>query len=196
MNWCILRTAPRFTMRLAMSLAEDGFVAWTPIETRRVRIPRSNVRREARLPILPGFVFAGADDLIDLIMLADMPVKPRRGAGLRLPAHSPFSVMRHAGAIPIIKDEHLSSLRRLEERRQPKRRAAYAFPRGAVVKAAIEAKGFGGMVGVVLRSGPDRTVVQFPESSVFGRVEIPTFLLAEDGANGLQPKTGSAALAA
>jgi len=167
-----LRTSGRHTLRLAETLAKDGFGAWSPAETRQVRVPRKNARRELRVPILPSFVFAPASHLIDLLELAELPVKPRRGAGLLEPAHVSFSVMHLNDRIPVVSDRDLANLRRLEERRAPKRRAAYSFPRNA--QARVNDGLFGGLTGVVVRSTPAKTWIQFGGGFP---VELPTLLL-------------------
>ena len=174
-DWLILRCAGRHTMSLAASLAEDGFEVWTPVETRLIQIPRVNVKREVRLPIMPTYVFARAEHLIDLIQLADMTIKPRRGPGLRQRAHAGFSVLKAFGRIPVVADAHLTALRRLEQKLTPIKRAAYAFPKNA--KARVS-QGIGqGLVGVVVRSTPKSTVL----SILGGRdMEIPTSFLELD----------------
>jgi|SRR5689334_11957452 len=174
-SWCILRTAGRSTMKLAETLAKDGYEVWTPIETRMVRQPRANARREVRLPIMPTYVFARASHLVDLLQLAAMPVKPRRGAGLKEAAHSSFTVLHAFGRIPLVAERHLSELRRLEAKRTPIKRAAYSFPRNASAK--VKDGAFGGLVGVVVRSTPKSTVLRFGGGFP---VEIPTSLLSED----------------
>lgn len=176
-NWCILRTSGRHTLTLAESLAKDGFEVWTPVETRRIRIPRANARRDVTLPIMPSYVFARVAHLVDLLELAAMPVKPRRGKGLREPAHADFSVLHAFGKIPLVADRHLTELRRLEAKRTPVKRAAYSFPRNAT--ARVDGGIFGGMVGVVVRSTPSNTVLCFNGGFP---VEIPTSLLELDKA--------------
>jgi hypothetical protein len=174
--WCILRTSGRHTMSLAETLAKDGFDVWTPIETRKVWISSANVKREVRQAIMPSYVFARAEHLVDLLQLAAMPVKPRRGQGCREAAHAGFSVLHAFGRIPLVADHHLAELRKLEAKRTPVKRAAYSFPHNASAKVS---KGvFGGLVGVVIRSTPDATVLSFAGSFP---VTIPTSLLTLDG---------------
>jgi hypothetical protein len=158
-QWCILRTQGRTTISLAESLAKDGFEIWTPIETRTITVPRANVKRQVRLPIMPTYVFAGFDHLRDLLDLAAMPVRPRRGAGLMDAAHAAFHVMRCFGGIPVVEDHHLASLRRLESKRSPKKRAPYVLPKN--VGAKVTEGAFGGMVGRVIRSTPSSTMIDF-----------------------------------
>lgn len=175
-DWCILRTAGRDTMRLARTLAEDGFDVWTPIETRTMCVPRANVKREVQLPIMPRYVFARAGHLIDLLELAAMPVKPRRGARMRDPAHVGFSVLHCFGGIPLIADRHLVELRKIEVKRTPFRKAERALPIGIGVR--INGGSFGGLKGTVDKSNRGKTIVCLnPRFSV----EIPTSLLELDG---------------
>lgn len=172
-QWCILRTSGRTTIGLAETLAKDGFDVWTPIETRTIRVPRANAKREVRLPIMPSYVFAASNHLADLIQLGSMPVRPRRGAGLLDAAHAAFHVLRCFGGIPIIADTHLASLRRLEAKRTPVRRAPYAFPKDS--KARVRDGVFGGMTGVVVRSTPSCTLIDFGYAFP---AQIPTSLLS------------------
>lgn len=174
-GWCIIRCSGRHTLGLAESLAKDGYEVWTPVETRKVRIPRANVRREVKLPIMPSYVFARAHHLVDLLQLAEMPVKPRRGAGMREPAHSDFSVLHAFGRIPIVADRHLVELRKIEAKRTPIKRAAYSFPRDSA--ARVNDGAFGGLIGVVVRSTPAKTVLRFEGGFP---VEIATSLLSLD----------------
>lgn len=171
-GWCILRTSSRFTIPLAETLALDGYEVWTPIETRMVRVPRKNVKREVRLPIMPSYVFARAHQLIDLLIMEDLPSKPRRqGIG----AHADFSVMRAFGDIPTVPDPHLAALRRLEIKRTPKKKAEKTFVPGVTVK--VGGGSFAGMAGKVERSDAGYTLVAFNNRY---SVKIPTLLLRED----------------
>lgn len=157
-DWCILRCAGRSTLPLAESLAEDGFDVWTPVETITKRVPRANGRYKIEAPLMPRYLFARVAHLVDLIQLAGMSVKPRRGAGLRKPSHHDFSVLHAFGGIPLVPDDGLNDLRRLSARRTPIKPAAYAWPmNGRVrVKSGIAS----GLVGVVVRSTPSRTMVE------------------------------------
>lgn len=175
-DWCILRTSSRHTIPLSESLAEDGFEVWTPIETRQIRIPRKNVKREIRLPIMPSYVFAQAHHLIDLLQLADMPVKPRRTFGK--PAHAGFSVMHAFGdQIPLVRDQHLTKLRELEIKKTPKRKAERTFDAGIQVRVGEGGGSFSGMTGTVRKSDKGYTLVCFNDRYT---VKINTLLLSLD----------------
>lgn len=172
-QWCILRTSGRTTISLAETLAKDEYDVWTPIETRKITVPRANVKREVRLPIMPTYVFAASHHLGELLQLAGMPVRPRRGAGLLDAAHAAFHVLHCFGGIPIVDDRHLSNLRRLEAKRTPLRRAAYAFPQNS--KARVKDGAYGGMTGVVIRSTLDATTLDFGNG---WSTKIPTSILS------------------
>jgi hypothetical protein len=171
MTWCVLRTAGRLTLRLADSLEDDGFDVWTPVEKRTMRIPRANIRRPVRLPIMPSYVFADARHLLDLLELANMPVKPRRGSGITKPAHPDFSVMTHNARIPMIEERQLVGLRSIEIRRNVDKR----LPKGMDVKVKTEGGSFAGMHGRVEASEQDHTLVCFDGRMT---VRVPTWLLA------------------
>jgi transcription antitermination factor NusG len=194
-DWCILRTNKRRTLALAESLAKDGFQCWTPAETRMMRVPRANAKREVRLAIIPGFVFAHADHLIDLIQLAGMASKPRRNRDEGdPPSHADFRVMRCFGKIPMIADRDLASLRRIEEKRTPRKRAAYAFPRDAL--ARVTDGPFTGFTGIVAKSNDRKTRLVVVAGGRAIPVEIPTSLLELDEAYQALARKGTAALKA
>lgn len=173
-NWIILRCSGRTTMRLAETLTEDGYEAWTPVETRMMRIPSANVRRPVRLPIMPSYVFARAHNLIDLIQLAGMSVKPRRQ--LNQPAHADFSVMRCNERFPVIADHHLQGLRTIEAKRTPKKKAI-PLPPGMTVKVKQEGGSYAGMKGKVERSKEGWTLVCIDNRLT---VKISTSLLEQE----------------
>jgi len=183
--WCILRTSGRTTLRLAESLAEDGFEVWTPIETRSVRIPKANVKRTVHLPIMPSYIFARAAHLIDLLQMAALDVKPRRkkpgtdaeGERETVPAHASFSVMHSHDGIPFVADAHLQRLRTLEAKLTPMKKAERTFGTGLDVNVKIEGGSFAGMKGVVRKSDNAYTLVCFDERMT---VKIPTCLLEQD----------------
>jgi transcription antitermination factor NusG len=179
-DWFILRTAGRSTLNLAASLAEDGFETWTPVRMARIRVPRMNVKRDVRLPLLPSFVFVKAAHLVDLLELAQMIEKPRRdpnGGRWSRPAHRDFSVFHYLDSIPMVADRHLDPLRSKEREIIPKKDAP-GFNRGAKVRVGSGA--FGGLRGKVERCKSGYALVVFTD---FKRpVKIPTWLLSEDEA--------------
>lgn len=171
-QWCILRTSGRSTIGLSETLAKDGYDVWTPVETRRITVPRANVKRDVRLPMMPTYVFAASHHLGELLQLAAMPVRPRRGAGLLDAAHAAFHVLHCFGGIPIVGDRHLANLRRLEAKRTPVRRAAYVFPQNS--KARVDDGPYGGMTGIVIRSTLTATTLDFGNG---WSTQIPTSIL-------------------
>lgn len=180
--WCILRTSGRLTLPLAESLACDGFEVWTPVETRTVQISRMNVNREVRNAILPSFIFAAWEHRFDLLGLASSPGRMRR-----------FSVFRYAERIPMVADDALIHLRRMEKRLTPRQKANRTWAKGALVKvkSCADARGFDAMTGIVRKSDCEVTVVCF--SAWFDKVEIPTSILVDDGAYEFQSATDTAA---
>jgi len=194
-DWCILRTKPSATLRLASSLAEDGIKAWTPAEVRRNRRPRQNAKDPEPCPIMPTFVFADARRLIDLLNLADMPVKPRRGKNCHEPAHDDFSVFHNYDRIPLVAEAALIPLREEE-------RGADDRYQRSLARAMAKAKGepyddgdeirlpngpFAGLSGQVVESNGKSTLICFGRT----RVKISTFILRADMADRLQAATSS-----
>jgi transcription antitermination factor NusG len=179
MSWIILRTSGRSTMRLAETLSCASIEAWTPIETRTIRIPRANVRRTVKLPIMPSYVFARANHLFDLIELS----------GNSVGTHPDFSVMHYHDRIPVIADHHLQGLRTIEAKRTPRKKSAPLTP-GLSVRVKTEGGSFAGMKGRVERSNEGNTLVCFD-----GRltVKISTSLLLPDEVGMERPCLGLAA---
>lgn len=121
-TWCILRTSGGRTVPLARSLAGAGFEVWTPVRTIRRPAPGQGRRLvmgqrrkliDVDLAILPGFVFARADQLHDLV----------RAAGAELSPHPSFSVFHQAGRVPLVRDASITGLRAAEEDARELRRA-------------------------------------------------------------------------
>jgi transcription antitermination factor NusG len=188
-NWCILTVKWRHrerTLSLSGSLAQRGFQVWVPVETRKVEAPRLSVKREVQRPLLPGYIFARREHLIDLIQLT---------AG-----HPSLRVFRCREGFHITSDRDLQRLRDRErefaeryqaELRKDKERkpASRALNQGDMLRARDGS--FGGKVGIVTKSDPRRTIVCFDR--FFGRVEIPTSIITEDDAYELQSATDYAA---
>lgn len=115
-RWCILRTSGGRTLKLADSLIEAGFEAWTPRRTfKRPKVGRCTLidgRKptiEMEAPILPTFVFARASHLFNLEALASDPASPH-------PAFSIFrySDFREANRIPLVSDSEVRGLQDAE----------------------------------------------------------------------------------
>lgn len=186
-NWCILTVKWRHwerTLTLSQALAKDGFSVWVPVETRRIDVPRLNVKREVERPLLPGYIFARREHLIDLIQLTA--------------EHPSLRVFRCREGFHITTDKGLQPLRNREaeladryraEAKKEKKQAERALERGDRLRALDGS--FGGKVGIVTSSDRRRTIVCFDR--FFDRVEIPTSILTEDGAYELQSATDYAA---
>jgi transcription antitermination factor NusG len=165
-SWLVLRTAGRSTLALAGSLGRDGFEVWTPVVTQKIRVPRVNVRRDVKLPLLPSFVFARGKHLVDLLELAKSSGK-----------HRSFSVFHYLDRIPMIDDRNLEPLRDKERKAVPKKDAA-RFDRGSKVR--VKSGAFEGLKGKVERCKSGYALVIFDDFR--NPVKIPTFLLHEDQA--------------
>lgn len=163
-GWCILRTAPALTLRLASALREAGFEAWTPIEISTRRVSRTRLKVEQSTPITPSFVFAPFADLSALIALARSPAqshlvwdkRQRRMVHMGLPY---FTVFRSMGAYPRVSDASLNPLRLIERQRKPAVKPT-VFRRGDEV--LFPDAGFEGLVGKVEGSRGKFALVLFP----------------------------------
>lgn len=195
-DWVILRTSGRSTLHLAKTLSEDGFEAWTPVESKTITIPARNVKRMVKLPIMPSYVFVRSAYLIDLIQLSAMKPIPRRLACRPQdrneewrPFHAEFSVMHYHDRIPVIADHHLQSLRTIEAKRAPRKKAK-PFEPGLSVRVKQEGGSFAGMTGRVQRSTDGWTLVAMNSGK---EVKISTSLLTIDEIQHLAPRMGLAA---
>ena len=177
-RWCILRTSGGKTLTLARSLVAAGIDAWTPMLVTKRRRPRSKVQIEIDAPILPTFVFARAAHIPDLYRALAAPMNP----------HPAFSVMRHAGRIPLVGDSSMASLRaeeqaaadehsrKAERARRAKLKARGEVPPiGTVVRVKLVA--FTGMTGVVEVAKGRAAVVNFGGGLTF---TIEAWLLTPD----------------
>ncbi len=170
-NWIILRTAGPRTLPLWRSLASAGFEAWTPVETVTQRRPRTRDERTIERPILPTFVFASADRLVDVLGVLRAPINPHPG----------FSLVTHAGRVPVVAEREIAGLRAAEadavraaERRLRKtHREAFGVGQAVTVKDGA----WTGLTGVV-EGGDDRFARVVFRSGM--SVKISTFLLIPD----------------
>lgn len=183
-GWVVLRCAGRSTLRLADSLAEDGFEVWTPVAT------GIEHKREIRRPILAGFIFAKAHHLLDLLELAKQPVKSRRGPCLSKPAHRGFGLFHYHDRIPTVDDRDLNPLRRIARRRTARPITA-PLKKYQTVRAGLGTGSFQGMIGKVEASNERVTLVCFSKGPL-GTVELPTSLLTIDEVNALRSDTDQA----
>jgi hypothetical protein len=168
---------------------------WTPRETRTIRKPRANVRREVTMPIMPSYVFARSEHLVDLLQMSKKDVKPRRGSGWGKPAHAAFRVMRHGDSIPVIADHHLQELRRIERKAEIDR---LRMMKGEPFRAGVSVRvkdgshdAWSGMVGRIVTSGTGTSKVVFYGGKI--EVTIRTSLLSVDELGIAPPCNGSGA---
>lgn len=161
-NWCILRTAPSRTVPLATALVEAGYRAWTPQETRVVRVGRSRDRKEVAAPMTPTIVFAEYDRVPEFVALSRSPL-------CRLP---PFHVFRYMDVYSRVADRALDALRLAEQRGRPR-----AFARTFAVNDPVKFAdaGFEGLIGSVSGTQGRYTLVMFPGFRV--PIKIPAHSL-------------------
>lgn len=170
-SWCILRTSGRQTLRLAETLAVDGFEVWTPSEAVTFRSPRRNSRRTATLPVMPGYVFARSRHALELLHLS-RSLKEGRGSGPGRPNHAQFTVWvanNRAWAIgaddlQALRDYESKALRRAAEqaRRELAKQKAQPLPIGVMVRVKEGNHGaFEGLVGRVTESSSGNSKIIF-----------------------------------
>lgn len=194
--WAILRTSGPSTLLLAKALREAGFDAWSPVEIQNRRRPRSKDRFEREVAVMPSYVFVDADRLVELLQIASKPMQTflrwdaeaRRMVAQGIPH---FSVFHHNGGIPLIADDSLDSLRRVEARTAPKPTAP-TFAPGQAVK--LTEGGFAGLAGLVQSSKGDFAMVAFKDYPI--AIKISRLLLSADVVDSAQPGIGIAAQAA
>lgn len=184
-DWVILRTAGGSTLRLAETLTAAGIEAWTPTEEQMRRIPRSRTRRLRTMAILPTFVFARANRILDLRALAKAPRK----------AQPDFSVFVYQGGERSVADTDLEALREVERRAARRVRKhekpGEADPHEVGQGVRVTTSAFTGMTGIVERSDRKITLVCFPNS--VHSVTIPTSILHATDARIPPPSKGPAA---
>lgn len=168
----------------------------------RRRRPRSKVMRELQAAILPTFVFLRADALDNL----------RRLIATSKSALPPFSVLSHAGRVPLVSERQMAALRaeeersasahqvvlereaRLAERNERQRQRAIlrasapTFEAGAKVRVTQPA--FAGMTGIVERGQGKAAVVNLGGSI---SITIEAWLLESVGVNREHSLMGAAA---
>lgn len=165
-DWCILRTASVSTLRLAQTLADDGYEAWAPVESWARRVPRTNKIEKVAIALLPSFVFARADRLEALVTLSHSPTMTYQvwDADQRrmvTKGHPYFRLFRTASGDPaLVSDRALDPLRTMEQQRRPKGEAR-VFKPGDPVKL-LDAGGLDGLIGQIDRAKGKKVWVKFP----------------------------------
>lgn len=103
-GWCILRMAGQRTLAVVSSLSQAGIGVWTPSTMRRKFRPRSTKYTDFRIPLLPSFAFADADQVRELLAIVHAPIS----------AHPPFSIFTRGDEVQLVRDRDLEALREYE----------------------------------------------------------------------------------
>lgn len=172
-SWFILRMASADTLRICRNLTMAGHNVWTPIERKFGRMPRTRVKYEKEIALLPSYIFARIECLDDLLRIAMLPNKDI----------GRFSVFHHKGGIPLIADDQLCDLRAEESRvasifSRLKRKGVKGpkFEAGQVVH--LDDGPFAGLSGVVEGSAGQCTLVSF--AGYHRPIKIASLLLRQD----------------
>lgn len=104
-RWCILRTGPARTLRLAASLQEAGYEAWAPVERSQRRFPRGSASRTIHAALTPTYVFVRERHLDAM----------RRIERMEVSSHPSFSIFRYFGATVFVPHHGLHALREMEQ---------------------------------------------------------------------------------
>ncbi len=111
-RWIILRTSGGQTLPLMRSLRASGFDVWTPAKVLRRQVRAKTLAGtrtiEIEAPILPTFLFAREDHLVDLADQAKDPAS----------AHPAFSIFHRAGRAPVVSNAQIAGLQAEEAREQ------------------------------------------------------------------------------
>jgi len=165
--WCILRTGSAQTLPLCKALCDDGFAAWTPTEVIVKRARRDHPRAEVTVALMPSIVFAGYEQVSDLITLSRTALPhmvwdatARRHVARGWPQ---FRVLRIANRFARVADGDLAGLRRAESVGMTLAKRKTFVP-GVTVRL-MEGAGEG-LRGVVERIGGD---------GLFAWVKFPVF---------------------
>ncbi len=181
-DWVILRMAGPRTLTVVRSLEQAGFEVWTPVQTTRMRVPRSKRMVEKQTAILPTFAFARANRVRDLLAILALPVNP----------HPRFSVLRHDGRVPMVNERQMQTLRAAEAsaKRALLKKTRRVIEPGTAVH--MEEGSYAGLRGVVERGDGKFATVRLGGKL---SVKIATFLLIPDGleAGEHSPNSGPAA---
>lgn len=192
-GWIILRCGGPRTLTLATSLAEDGFDVWTPARKETIRRKRWYKAKRIDRPLVPGFLFARQRHLQELLDMAKLDIKPRRGAGLLKAAHAAFTVLRDPlidDGFPVVADSALVELREREKPAKVKRRA-HIYGNGDELK--ITEGCYEGMNAVFDRGDRRSSTVWISLFGRFQRLKLPTSILRLTEVNEFRPATDRAA---
>jgi hypothetical protein len=181
-GWAIVCPEAGSTLRLAASLNDAGFEAWTPVEMIVGRARKGAKPEPQPEPLMAGFVFVRGDRLHEIIALSHAPSLIYRvwDSELRrmvVRGHPYFRMFRPNGEIRLIPDRQLGPLRETDWTSRAKA-SARALEPGQRVR--LLGGGFDGLRGAVRSSGRSRTKVLIDD---WREVDVPTWSLEldEDG---------------
>ncbi len=160
-SWLALRCNTGKTGPLAAKLAEAETQAWTPVQMSRRRKPRSSVRQDVPVPLLPTFVFLPLRQLEVAVMLRER---------CRVPAFSP---MRFMGKLALFREIQLQPLRLIAHREEGCPVPALRFPK-AGARVRLSFGGFEGLLGTVTGRTKHESLVELDSGGM--PLKIPPFL--------------------
>lgn len=172
--WFILRMASSDTLGVLKALSKAGYDAWTPVERKKGKMPRTRTEYDKEFALMPSYVFVSVHHLPEIQHLAMLPPRnvPR------------FTVFQHQGGIPLVADDQLDALRAEEGRLQTvyeracrKGKRGPKFNPGHIVR--IDEGGFMGMEGVVESQQGQFTLVSF--EGFHAPIKIASILLEREG---------------
>lgn len=181
-DWAILLPRPgnsAGTLRLLDSMTEAGFEVWAPVTQK----PITGKAETERTAMLPGFVFARANRLVDLHDLAHSPVQIYRvwdseKRRMVVKGHPRFRIFRNDDGYSLAPERELAHLRR-EERRKKPRGQVRMFSVGDRVKLTDGA--YSGLRGEVVEVRSKREVViSFPGIGFVRDATVPMWILLDD----------------
>jgi transcription antitermination factor NusG len=174
-SWCILRCSSGDTLRVQRSLSLAGLDAWTPIEKRIGKMPKTGAAFDKPSALMPSYVFGRVEHLSELLRLARSETRQ----------HPRFSVFHYRQGIPLIADSELDALReeesrhgRLFDRRKRRGMKGPRLERGTVVH--LPDGPFAGVSGIVEDVQGQFTLVDI---SLFGKpmtIKVASLLLGEN----------------
>jgi hypothetical protein len=176
-SWFILRMASTDTIKVVDYLCKRGFSAWTPIQNKRGKRPRSRTAFDKRLAMMPSYAFANVHDLPEIGRIASM-----------VSADTPrFTLFRTAdGALPLLKDGTLDGLRFQEEKLQRQYEVAVAkgkpSPKLAEgYTAVLRGGGFDGLEATVIEQKGEFALVDIP--GFHKPIKVASLLLFNENAD-------------
>jgi transcription antitermination factor NusG len=166
-SWCILRTKPSATLRLAGSLASAGFDVWTPVE---IVQPVPGLKRKGPQAMIPRYVFAKGHHADELL---SMSYGRHR--------HAQFHLVMIADRVARVRDANLQQLRDAETMSvamSVPRKHMSPYSRGSRVR--ITRGGCTGMSATVETSDGREAKVWVTMFGRHTRFTLPLFALEDD----------------